>query len=55
MSNEKISYSIAEACAATGISRSGLYVLIAAQRVETRKLGRRTLIPASSLKRLLDL
>lgn len=55
MSIEKISYSIAEACAATGISRSSLYILIAERRVETRKLGRRTLIPAASLKNLLNL
>jgi excisionase family DNA binding protein len=50
----KLAYSIAEAAIALSIGRSFLYSLISEGRVETRKLGKRTVIPAASLHRLLE-
>ena len=52
--NSKLAYSIAEAASAISIGRSKLYELIAEGRVETRKIGKRTVIPALSLHRLLE-
>lgn len=52
--SNKLAYSIPEACAATSIGRSKLYELISEGRLEVRKIGKRTLIPAASLQRLLD-
>lgn len=50
----KLAFTISEASHAIGIGRSKLYELIAQGRLETRKIGSRTLIPAESLKALLD-
>jgi excisionase family DNA binding protein len=52
--NPKLAYSIPAAAAAISIGRSKLYELIAEGRVETRKIGKRTVIPAASLHRLLE-
>ena len=49
----KLAFTISEACHAIGIGRSKLYELIGQGRVETRKIGKRTLIPAESLHALL--
>lgn len=48
----KLAFTIAEACHAVGISRSKLYELINKGRLETRKIGSRTIIPAESLRNL---
>lgn len=48
----KLAFTIAEACHAVGIGRSKLYELIGQGRLETRKIGSRTLIPAESLRSL---
>lgn len=53
-SQAKLAYSIPEAAAAVSIGRSKVYALIAEGRLETRKIGKRTLIPAASLAKLLD-
>jgi excisionase family DNA binding protein len=50
----KLAFTIAEACHAVGISRSKLYELIGEGRVETRKIGSRTIIPANSLLALVS-
>lgn len=50
----KLAFTIAEACHAVGISRSKLYELIHEGRVEARKIGSRTVIPAHSLKALIS-
>lgn len=50
----KLAFTIAEACHAVGISRSKLYELIGEGRVETRKIGSRTIIPANSLRALVS-
>ena len=51
---EPIAYSIADACRVTSIGRTRLYILIAEGRLEVRKIGRRTLIPAASLRALIQ-
>jgi excisionase family DNA binding protein len=49
-----MSYTIAEACQATGISRSKLYELIGTGTLRTFKLGSRTLIKTSALAAMID-
>lgn len=49
----KLAFTIAEACHAVGIGRSKLYELIGQGRLETRKIGSRTLVLADSLRALL--
>lgn len=53
-SQTKLAYSIPEAAAAVSIGRSKVYALIAEGRLETRKIGKRTVIPAASLAKLLE-
>jgi len=53
-SPEPISYSINDACKVLGLGRTYLYKLISDGRIQARKVGKRTLIPASSLRRLID-
>ncbi|MFC4290878.1 helix-turn-helix domain-containing protein [Sphingorhabdus arenilitoris] len=45
----KLAYSIREAVAASSLGRSTLYTHIAAGRLEARRIGGRTIIPAESL------
>jgi hypothetical protein len=51
---ERISCTIPEACAATGLGRTKMYEEIGAGRVQTRKFGTRTLIVVASLVALID-
>jgi hypothetical protein len=51
---ERISCTIPEACAATGLGRTKMYEEIGAGRVQTRKFGARTLIVVDSLVALID-
>ena len=51
---EPLAYSISEACRVSSIGRTSLYRLISEGRLETRKIGKRTLIPAASLNALID-
>jgi len=51
-SPEKLSYSIEEAVAATSISKSSIYNRIATGEITVAKVGRRTVIPARSLRKL---
>jgi excisionase family DNA binding protein len=44
---------VREACRLTGIGRSKLYELIAAEEIETIKVGAITLIPMVSLEQFL--
>ena len=48
----RLSYTVAEAVAATGLSRSRIYELIKAGDLPDRKVGPRRVIPASALRRL---
>lgn len=51
---EPIAYSIADAVRVSSIGRTRIYQLIAEKRLEVRKVGKRSLIPADSLRRLID-
>lgn len=50
---ERLSCTISEACAATGLGRTKLYDLIGAGAVETTLVGRRRLVSVRSLVRLI--
>ena len=50
-----LAYSIAQACARSGIGRTALYDMINAGQLTARKRGRRTLILADDLRRCLEL
>jgi excisionase family DNA binding protein len=43
-------YSIGDACAAYGFGRTRLYQLLSDGKIEAKKLGRKTLVSAASLK-----
>jgi excisionase family DNA binding protein len=47
---EVIAHTIADAAKVSGLGRTSLYELIGAGRIEARKAGNRTLIPADSLR-----
>ena len=49
-----MAYSISDAAAASSLSRTRLYQLINEGRLEVVKIGRRTLVKARSLERLLE-
>ena len=49
----KLAYSIKEACATSSLGRTTIYAHIAAGRLEARRIGGRTVIPAESLQALL--
>ena len=51
---DPIAYSVADACRAASIRKSHLYNLIRAGKLEKVKLGRKTLIPAASLRALIE-
>ncbi|RWO35681.1 MAG: DNA-binding protein [Mesorhizobium sp.] len=51
---EPISYSVAEACRISSLGRSNLYRFIREGKLEARKLGGRTLVPATALRRLIE-
>ncbi len=51
---EPLAYTIADACRASTFGKTRLYELIAEGRLEARKIGKRTLIPAASLRRLIE-
>jgi excisionase family DNA binding protein len=51
---QPLAYSIAEATRVAPIGRTRIYQLIAEGKLEARKLGNRTIIPAHSLHRLIQ-
>ncbi len=51
---EKLAYSINETARALSMGRTSIYAMIADGRLEAFKLGRRTLIKAESIQRLVD-
>lgn len=53
ITQDRLAYSIAEVSQLTGIGRTTLYRLMDQGDLQTRKLGRRRLIPASELLRML--
>lgn len=50
---EPIAYSINDAVRVSGIGRTSLYAAISSQKLIVRKIGKRTLIPADSLKKFI--
>jgi excisionase family DNA binding protein len=46
-----LAYTILDAAKASGLGRSTVYELIGAGKLDARKAGNRTLIPAESLRR----
>lgn len=50
----KIAYSIVEACRASSLGRTTLYAHIASGRLKAVRVGGRTLIPADSLRALIN-
>lgn len=52
--NAPLAYSIEDAARALSIGRTNLYRFINEGKLEVRKLGGRTLVPAESLRRLID-
>lgn len=50
--NDKLAYSIKEACRATSLSKTTIYAKIAAGRLRAVRIGGRTVIPAESLREL---
>ena len=51
---DRHAYSIGETARTLSLGRTSIYALIADGRLETFKLGRRTLIKADSIRRLID-
>jgi excisionase family DNA binding protein len=51
---ERISATIAEACEASGLGRTKIYEMIAERKIETRKVGSRTLVLVPSLLTAID-
>ncbi len=51
---EPIAISIKDAAKALSLGRTSIYALIKSGRLDTIKLGRRTLIKAASLRRILS-
>lgn len=51
---EKLAYSINETAQLLSMGRTSIYSMIAAKKLETFKLGTRTLIKADSIRRLVD-
>jgi helix-turn-helix protein len=49
----KLAYSIPEACAASGLSRSMLYLALKDGRLCARKAGARTIIESTELRRFI--
>lgn len=52
---DRLAYTVREACAVSTIGRTRMYQLIAEKRVESRLVGKRRLIIAASLHRLLEI
>lgn len=51
---QPLAYSVADACKVSSIGKTRLYALIAEGRLQSRKVGKRTLIPAASLRALIE-
>ena len=51
---EIVAYNIRHTCEVMGIGRSYVYMLIADGHLEARKLGRRTVITAESIRRYVE-
>jgi len=52
--NARLSFNIQEAVAATGLNRNALYRAIAANELQTFKVGKRRLVTARALQEFID-
>lgn len=52
--NQPLAYSISEACRVSSLGRTFIFAAIRDDRLETRKVGRRRLILADSLRRFIE-
>ena len=50
---EPLAYSVADACRVSSLGKTRIYQLINAGTLSVRKVGKRTLITAESLRRLI--
>jgi excisionase family DNA binding protein len=50
----KLAYSVSEVCRETTFGKTKIYELIAAGKLDARKIGRRTIITGESLERLIE-
>ena len=53
-SPEPLAYSIADSIRVSSIGKTKLYALIKAGQLQARRIGGRTLIPAASLRALIE-
>ncbi|MDH0072185.1 helix-turn-helix domain-containing protein [Stenotrophomonas maltophilia] len=53
-SPERLSYTVDEACAVTGLNRNALYRAIALCQVSTFKVGRRRMVSARALREFIE-
>lgn len=51
---EPLAYSIADASRVSSLCKTRIYGLIREGRLDARKIGKRTVIPAASLRRLIE-
>lgn len=51
---ERLAYSINETARTLSLGRTSIYAMIADGRLEAFKLGRRTLVKAASIRRLVE-
>ena len=51
---EQLTYTVEQACAVSNLGRTRIYELLSEQKLESITIGRRRLIKAQSLKRLLE-
>ena len=51
---EPVALSINDAAKALGVGRTSIYALLSEGRLDSFKLGRRTLVKADSIRRLVD-
>ena len=52
---EPVTVTVQDACKALGLGSTKIYELISLNKLETVKIGRRTLIKVPSIKRLVDI
>ncbi len=52
--SEKAALSVNEFCATCSIGRTSFYELVKQRRIKVRKLGSRTIVPASEVSSFLD-
>jgi excisionase family DNA binding protein len=53
--SDKLAYGVAEAVRAAGVGRTTLYEAMSSGQLRAVKMGARTLIPASELRRFIDM